>query len=95
MQTYARAAARRLLRGGCMVTISPSMHPGLIAPLGWELSPSARDDLESARTRPHPAAEKDEAAKQIRDLRRLQDRLGGADEPRIGIGTALRHCSRG
>ena len=45
MQTYARAAARRLLPAKCMITISPSLHPGLIAPLGWELSPSARDDL--------------------------------------------------
>ena len=94
MQTYARAAARRLLPGGCMITISPSMHPGLIAPLGWELSPSARDDLASARIQPHPAAGKEERAKQIRNLRLLQDRLGGASEPRIGLGRPLRYCNR-
>ena len=95
MQTYARAAARRLLRGGCMITLSPSMHPGLIAPLGWELSPSARNDLASARTRPHPAAIKDERTRQIRNFRILQDGLGGDDEPRIRVGKSVRRCSRG
>lgn len=85
MQTYARAAARRLLPESCMATVSPSLHPGLIAPLGWELSPSAREDLREGLIRPHPAAEEEQRNDQIVRLRLLQERLAGEDEPRAGM----------
>src|SRR5260221_5697713 len=42
METYARALAYRLRPRDCTVTISPGLHPGLTAPLGWELSDAAQ-----------------------------------------------------
>jgi hypothetical protein len=92
MQTFARAAAHRLLPDSCTVTISPSLHPGLIAPLGWELSPSAREDLRAGRTEPHPAASEDDRTAQIERLRLLQERLAGEDEPRVGLEPSITAC---
>ncbi len=95
MQTYARAAARRLLPDSCAVTISPSLHPGLIAPLGWELSPSARDDLRAGRIEPPPAATENQRTAQIERLRLLQERLAGEDEERVGLEPLIKDCLPG
>src|SRR4029450_90087 len=72
MQTFARAAAYRILPSECTLTISPSLHPGLIAPLGWELSRAAREDLRSGLTRAYPADESGTAM--VRRLRQIQAR---------------------
>jgi hypothetical protein len=45
LETFGRALAFRLRPPGCTVTISPGLDPGLTAPLGWELSDGAREDL--------------------------------------------------
>jgi len=50
-ETYARAVAYRLRPATCTVTVTPALHPGLTAPLGWELSKDAREDLRSGLVR--------------------------------------------
>jgi hypothetical protein len=80
-ETFARALAYRLRPPGCTVTISPGLHPGLTAPLGWELSDSARDDLKDGLTRPHPTAVGDQRYFPVLELRRLQQWLGGGQTP--------------
>jgi hypothetical protein len=76
MQTFARALAYRLRPPGCTVTISPGLHPGLTAPLGWELSEGARDDLRVGLTRPHPTEVGRGKERVVLDLRRMQLWLG-------------------
>jgi hypothetical protein len=81
IETYARAAAYRILPRLCTVTISPTLHPGLIAPLGWELSPAARADLRSGLTRPHPG---DRAGTlSVRLLREVQSRIAAPSERKV------------
>jgi Ca2+/Na+ antiporter len=92
LQTYARAAVRRLLPESCTITLSPSLHPGLIAPLGWELSESAREDLKDGLVRPHPAATEKGRDRQIKELRRLQSRMAGLREPPLEILPPLTTC---
>lgn len=75
-----------------MVTVSPGLHPGLIAPLGWELSKSAREDLSSGLIKPHPAATEGKRMEQVEVLRRLQERLAGESETRVGLTPPLRVC---
>jgi hypothetical protein len=91
MQTFARAFAYRLRPPGCMVTISPGLHPGLTAPLGWELSKGAREDLREGLIRPHPAEVGEERDRAVFDLRRLQLWLG-AGEPSPGLPPDLTKC---
>lgn len=91
MQTFARALAYRLRPPGCMVTISPGLHPGLTAPLGWELSEGARDDLRVGLTRPHPTEVGSEKERAVLDLRRLQLWLG-AEKTSAELAPALKEC---
>lgn len=51
IETYARALAYRLRPRTCTVTVTPALHPGLTAPLGWELSSDAREDLRDGLVR--------------------------------------------
>jgi hypothetical protein len=90
METYARAAAYRILPSDCTLTISPSLHPGLIAPLGWELSKAARADLRSALTRAHPADETGMAS--VRRLRQVQARIAAPTERKVVIGRDSATC---
>jgi hypothetical protein len=89
VQTYARAAAYRVLPESCTVTISPALHPGLIAPLGWELSEAARTDLRAGLTNPHPA---DSTGKAVENIRALQFRLAATKNPTQTIGPPLSRC---
>lgn len=90
-ETFARAAAQRLTGVGCTLTISPRLHPGLVAPLGWELSEGAREDLRKGLVEPRPnAIKKDERLAPVLDLRRLQAWLGG--EQVQGLDTSLESC---
>jgi hypothetical protein len=90
METFARAAAYRILPSECTVTISPSLHPGLIAPLGWELSEAARDDLLEGLTRAHPADES--GMNSVRRLRQIQARIAAPSERKVVIGKDLATC---
>jgi hypothetical protein len=90
METFARAAAYRILPFECTVTISPSLHPGLIAPLGWELSEAARDDLLEGLTRAHPADESGMIS--VRRLRQIQARIAAPSERKVVIGKDLATC---
>ena len=90
METYARAAAYRILPSECTLTISPSLHPGLIAPLGWELSKAARADLRSGLTRAHPADQTGMAS--VRRLRQVQSRIAAPSERKVVIGRDLATC---
>jgi len=92
IETYARAAAYRILRDSCTVTISPALHPGLIAPLGWELSEAARLDLRGGLTNPHPADTS--GMKAARLLRQVQFRLTAPAKPNAEdtIGPELKQC---
>jgi hypothetical protein len=47
VETVARADAYRLTPPGCTITLSPAQHPGLHAPVGWEISPSAERELQN------------------------------------------------
>jgi len=93
VEVYARAAAYRILHDWCTVTISPALHPGLIAPLGWELSKPARIDLRDGLTNPHPAD--DSGMKGTRLLRLVQYRLTASARPKPGevVGTPLAKCA--
>jgi hypothetical protein len=82
-ETFARALAYRLRPPGCTITISPGLHPGLTAPLGWELSSGARDDLVDGLTRPHPTALGEDKYLPVLELRRLQQWLGGGRTPML------------
>jgi hypothetical protein len=86
IETFARASAHRLLPDHCTLTISPALHPGLSAPLGWELSRGARDDLKAGLVRDR---EKPTDEQPIRLVRRLQRWLGGAAD---GEGVLLKNC---
>ena len=92
MQTFARALAYRLRPTGCTVTVSPGLHPGLTAPLGWELSQGARDDLREGLTRPHPTEVRGRTYRAVRDLRRLQRWLGEEPEPASTTEPKLSTC---
>lgn len=78
IETFARAAAFRLTPPDCTVTIAPSLHPGLVAPLGWELSKGAQKDLRHGlvEARPNATSEEDRVRPETQ-LRRLQEWLGG------------------
>jgi hypothetical protein len=89
-ETFARAAAYRILPDSCTVTISPSLHPGVIAPLGWELSRSAREDLRAGLVRPHPGDA--DATRAALRLRRLQARLAADSERPLFIDPQLEKC---
>jgi hypothetical protein len=71
LETYARAKAYRLVPQYCAVTISPGLHPGLAAPLGWELSPGAIDDLRTGLVRRRLNLD-NEKIQPVNLLRRLQ-----------------------
>jgi hypothetical protein len=90
METFARAAAYRVLPSECTLTISPSLHPGLIAPLGWELSDAARADLRDALTRAHPADSTGMVS--ARTLRQIQTRIAAPSERKVVIGKDLATC---
>jgi hypothetical protein len=73
LETFARADAYRLVPKTCALTISPALHPGLAAPLGWELSRGARHDLQDGLVRD---SDKPRAEQPIRLVKRLQQWLG-------------------
>jgi hypothetical protein len=89
IETAARAAAYRILPVSCTITISPALHPGLIAPLGWELSEAARRDLQDGLTTPHPA---DKQGTAVRNLITLQLRLSAERDPGRVVGRPLTAC---
>jgi hypothetical protein len=91
IETFARALAYRLRPPGCAVTISPGLHPGLTAPLGWELSEGARDDLSDGLIRPHPTEVGTSRYRPVLDLRRLQQWFGAGNEPSAGL-SPLKAC---
>jgi hypothetical protein len=76
IETFARAAAYRLARKGCVFTIFPGLHPGLVAPLGWELSGGARDDLKHGLTVVPPISKPGGSAAAEDKIHRLQLMLG-------------------
>jgi hypothetical protein len=90
METFARASAYRILPSECTLTISPSLHPGLIAPLGWELSEAARDDLLDGLIRAHPADETGMVS--ARRLRQVQARIAAPSERKVVVGKDLGTC---
>jgi hypothetical protein len=92
IETFARLLAYRLRPPGCTVTISPGLHPGLTAPLGWELSEGARDDLRDGLVRPHPTAVGESRYRAVFDIRRLQQWLGTGNEPSPGLTPNLKDC---
>jgi hypothetical protein len=97
METYARAFAYRLRPRGCTVTVSPGLHPGLTAPLGWELSDAAQKDLRHALVEPHPVEsgkvrQKDHDWTAALQLRRLQQWISAGTEPAIAGRTPLSAC---
>lgn len=94
VQTYARAAAYRALPPSCTVTISPSLHPGLIAPLGWELSERARKDLRDGLFAPHPGATKRARNDAVFRLRQAQARIAAASEQPPVLGPQLADCAQ-
>jgi hypothetical protein len=71
IENYARAEAYRVVPAGCTITISPGLHPGLSAPVGWELSAATRKDLREGLVRKR--ANLDDATVQpVTLLRKLQ-----------------------
>lgn len=92
METFARALAYRLRPPGCTVTISPGLHPGLTAPLGWELSKGARDDLRDGLIRPHPTAVGATRYQPVLELRRLQQWLGAGSGALPILSPRLKLC---
>ncbi len=97
METYARAFAYRLRPRGCTVTVSPGLHPGLTAPLGWELSDAAQKDLRHALVEPHPVEsgkvrQKDHDWTAALQLRTLQQWISAGTEPPIADRTPLSAC---
>jgi hypothetical protein len=89
IETAVRAAAYRILPTSCTVTISPALHPGLIAPLGWELSQAARKDLRDGLTNPHPADKNGDA---IKGLLRLERRLSAPRSAAAALDPPLSAC---
>ncbi|HEY2371697.1 MAG TPA: hypothetical protein VGH82_04040 [Gaiellaceae bacterium] len=85
VETFARADAYRLTPGGCTITISPASHPGLRAPVGWEISPSAETELQNGLVA-HRYTDASPAHQPLFLIKRLQTWLGGSDV------TRLRHC---
>jgi hypothetical protein len=82
LETFARADAYRLTPPSCTLTVSPGLHPGVMAPLGWELSDSAVKDLQDSLVRARSGV--DDAEQPLAIIRRLQKwlaRSGTADKP--------------
>jgi hypothetical protein len=88
METFARANAYRVTPNGCTVTISPGLHPGLVAPLGWELSLGSQEDLRRGLVRPPAGGSEVAALLPVARLRLLQEWLADG-EPRIDFGPDL------
>ena len=83
IETYARAAAYEILPLSCAITVSPALHPGLVAPLGWELSRASGDDLRSGLS----------GAANVRALRQAQARVAAAPgEPGVATDEPLSNC---
>ena len=61
---------------GCVLTVSPQSRPGVLAPLGWALSPASRENLADALTAPPPGATGVSRVEPGARLRRLQRWLG-------------------
>jgi len=74
LAAHARGRAYRIRPTGCTVTISPFLHPGITAPLGWALSSHTHNELRDALVRPAPRSRgKQESLNSPRSkLRRLQ-----------------------
>jgi hypothetical protein len=77
IETFARADAYRLTPTSCTITISPALHPGLEAPLGWELSTSAKDDLKNGLVRRRDSLDPSSPNQPLALITRLQQWLGG------------------
>ncbi len=93
METYARSLVYRLRPPQCTVTISPGLHPGLTAPLGWELSQAARDELRAGLTRPRPATKTTAIQESpAHQLRRLQQWIAAGSEPDPDLKPDLVRC---
>ncbi len=85
IETFARADAYRLTPNSCTITVSPALHPGLEAPLGWELSKSAKTDLENGLVRKRDNLDASSPDQPLALITRLQQWLGGA-------GSGLSRC---
>jgi hypothetical protein len=70
IETFARADAYRLVPKTCALTISPALHPGLAAPLGWELSRGARHDLQDGLVRDSDKPRKEQPIELVKRLQR-------------------------
>jgi hypothetical protein len=82
VETVARADAYRLTPGGCTITISPASHPGLRAPVGWEISPSAETELQNGLVA-HRYTDASPAHQPLFLIKRLQTWLGGSNVTRL------------
>ena len=90
IETYARSDAYRAVNFRCTVTISPGLHPGVNAPVGWELSTSARGELRDGLVR-RRANQNEQVQLQTYNLvRRVQGWL--TEPPEGGDETDLRLC---
>jgi hypothetical protein len=70
IETFARANAYRVVPKNCAITISPALHPGLEAPLGWELSTDARHDLQNGLVRDRDKSRDEQPLALVRRLQR-------------------------
>ena len=82
VETFARAEAYRLTPGGCTITISPASHPGLRAPVGWEISSSAETELQNGLVS-HRYTDPNRTHQPLFLLKRLQTWAGGFDQSRL------------
>jgi hypothetical protein len=89
IETFARADAYRLTPAHCTMTISPALHPGLEAPLGWELSKYARVDLQNGLVRNRDNLPSSSVNQPLALISRLQQWLGGQ---RMGADVDLGAC---
>lgn len=75
---------------GCVITVSPQSRPGVLAPLGWTLSPASRENLADALTAPAPGATGVARTEPGARLRKLQRWIGDTAE----TGTASAEMAR-
>jgi len=69
----------RLTPPSCTLTVSPGLHPGVMAPLGWELSDSAIKDLQDSLVRARSGV--DDPQQPLAVIRRLQKWLARSRWP--------------
>ena len=74
VERFAKARAIRSLNQHCFFPITPALHPGLLAPLGWSLSSTTKDELHRALDDPERAgpAKSGPANNRIGNLKLIQ-----------------------